>query len=86
MSQEEKEEIRENELSETVFYDDDIELYTLSRVFLQIPFEYGGMGGAVGKKYDAVKDFLEWNEFDVKEWAPTILRMGNEWINATKDK
>ena len=42
--------------------------------------------GAVGKKYEAVKDFLQWNDFDVKEWTPIVLRMGSVWVNASKDK
>lgn len=77
--------MQENELSQTVFYDDDIELYNLTRVFLQIPFEYGGMGGAVGKKYEATKDFLKWNGFKVKEWTQVILQMANVWINSKTD-
>lgn len=84
LSGEEKEELKNNELSKTVFYDDDIELYNLTRVFLQIPFEYSGMGGAVGKKYEAVKDFLKWNNFNVKEWTPIILQMGSVWINEVR--
>lgn len=77
--------MQENELSNTIFYDDDVELYNLTRVFLQIPFDYSGMGGAIGKKYEAVKDFLEWNEFDVKEWTPIVLQMGIAWINEKHD-
>ncbi len=58
----------------------DNEIYNLaSRIFLQIPWEYGGMGGIVGKRYDAIKDFLEWNNFEVKEWTPIFLQGGLIW-------
>ncbi|MDQ7061558.1 MAG: hypothetical protein Q9M43_10690 [Sulfurimonas sp.] len=68
-----------------LFYDDDVELHTITRLFLQIPFEYSAMG-VVGKKYEAIKDFLEWNYFDIKEWTPVIIHMGNVWVNSEKDQ
>jgi hypothetical protein len=81
MSKEEKKEIKDNELSQTVIYDDDIEFYKLTRIFLQIPFEYSSMGGAVGKHYQASKDFLKWNGFQPKKWMQVILHMGIVWAN-----
>ena len=50
-----------------------------------MPFEYGA-NGATGKKYEAVKDFLKWNNISVKEWTPIVLHMGSVWINSTKYK
>lgn len=52
-------------------------------VFLQVPFEYG-FNGPVGKKYEAIKDFLKWNRLDVKFWTPVILYMGEVWIQNIK--
>ena len=43
------------------------------------------MGGATGKKYEAVKDFIKWNDFDVKQWTPIVLQMGNTWISEKND-
>jgi len=51
-------------------------MFVLTRVFLQIPFDYGGMGSVVGKHYDATKDFLKWNGFSVKDFTPVVLQMG----------
>lgn len=53
------------------------------KVFLQAPFEYG-FAGPVGKKYEAVKDFLKWNGLDVKFWTPVVLYMGEVWIQNMK--
>jgi len=53
----------------------------LTRVFLQIPFEYGGMGGIVGKHYEATKDFLLWNNFEESEFTPIVLYMGRIWAS-----
>jgi len=55
----------------------------LSMIFTQIPWEYG-FSGATGKKYEAAKDLLEWNGFDVKEWTPVVLNMGSVWISSSK--
>ena len=76
--------MKEDPLCKTVFYDDDIEFYNLTRVFLQIPFEYGGMGGVLGKRYDAIKDFLKWNKFNIEKWTPIVVQMGNVWANNIK--
>jgi len=47
---------------------------------LQIPFEYG-FSGIVGKRYEAIKDFLKWNNFKVKEWVPIFVRAGEIWAS-----
>ena len=86
LSESEIDELKSNKLSKIVFYDDDIELYNLTRLFLQIPFEYAGMGWAVGKKYEATKDFLKWNGFNLKEWLPVVLQMGTTWVNNVSKK
>lgn len=52
--------------------------------FLQAPFEYG-FAGLVGKKYEAVKDFLKWNGLDVRFWTPVVLYMGEVWIQNIKE-
>jgi hypothetical protein len=38
--------------------------------------------GPVGKKYEAVKDFLKWNGFSVKTWTPLVLQMGEVWVSS----
>lgn len=81
MNEAERTSLKNNSLSKIVIYDNDPELYLLTRVFLQIPFQYIGMGSMVGKDYVAVKDFLEWNNFDLKVWTPRVLEMGKVWAN-----
>jgi len=54
-------------------------------VFLQIPFEYGFVG-VVGKRYEAIKDFLKWNNFKVKEWLPIFVRAGEIWASNIEKK
>lgn len=44
------------------------------------------MGGIVGKKYEAVKDFLEWNNFEVKEWTPIFLQGGIVWARNIQEQ
>jgi len=73
----------DNPLSKTVVLKD-LELIVLVSVFLKIPFEYGAMG-VVGKKYEAIKDYLKWNNFDVKYWTPIVVDMGRIWVNETKN-
>lgn len=80
-----KNSIKNDPHSKVIFLEDE-ELVKIANVFLQIPFEYGGMGGIVGKKYEAVKDFLKWNDFDVKVWTPIILNMGNVWASESAKK
>ena len=43
----------------------DEEIIKVIKVFLQVPFEFGSFG-PVGKKYEAIKDFLKWNGLDTK--------------------
>jgi len=50
-------------------------------VFVQVPFEYGGIGGVVGKQYQPIKDMLKWNGLDVKQWTPIVLQMGRVWAS-----
>ena len=61
----------------------DEEIIKVIKVFLQVPFEFGSFG-PVGKKYEAIKDFLKWNGLDVKFWTPVVLHMGNVWIQNMK--
>jgi len=42
--------------------------------------------GAVGKKYEAIKDFLKWNYLDVKYWTPILVKMGEIWVMNQVDK
>lgn len=77
--------LKDNEDSEIIFLDDDVELYTISRIFLQIPWEYG-FSGPVGKKYEAIKDFLKWNGYEVKKWTSIVLQMAIVWISNQNTK
>ena len=47
----------------------------VSNLFKIIPNEYG-FSGIVGKKYEAIKDYLEWNGLDVAKWTPIVVLMG----------
>ena len=72
---------------EPEWLDDDIELFKVANVFLQVPFEYGGMGSVVGKQYQPIKDFLKWNNLNLKYWTPIVLQMGRVWASELqKDK
>lgn len=75
--------LKNDKESEVIFLED--ELFILSRIFLQIPWEYG-FSGPVGKKYEAIKDFLNWHNYEVEKWTPIILRMANSWINESSKK
>ena len=66
---------------EPEWLDDDIELSMVASVFIQVPFEYSGMGGVSGKQYQPIKDFLKWNGLSVPEWTPIVLQMGRIWAN-----
>ena len=57
----------------------------LSRLFLTIPAEFGGMG-VVGKNYEAIKDYLEWNGLNVKKYTPLLVQMGQVWANEINSK
>ena len=54
----------------------------LVSIFARIPWEYGAMGGVVGKKYEAIKDYLEWNDLSVKEYTPLFVTMGDIFKDA----
>lgn len=43
------------------------------------------MGGMTGKKYEAIKDYLEWHGFDVKEFTPLFVMMGEIWARNQKN-
>jgi len=44
------------------------------------------MGNMVGKQYQPIKDFLKWNDLEVKYWTPIVLTMGRVWAsNLPKD-
>jgi len=81
----ERAEMKENPLSKIVFFDDDEELFVITRLFLQVPFEHGAMG-VVGKRYDAIKDILTWHDIDLKTWVFMMHRMGNVWAGSQKSK
>ncbi len=61
-------------------------MFVLTRIFLQIPFEYGGMGSVSGKHYEATKDFLKWNNFSVKDFTPVVLQMGRIFAEELQNK
>lgn len=61
-------------------FDDDQELFDISRIFVKIPWEYGGFGTPTGKEYQAVKDFLKWEKYKPKAWTSIIVQMANAWI------
>lgn len=82
LSLEEKIELTKNSLSKVVFLQDD-ELRKVANVFLNIPFEYG-VNGAVGKKYEAIKDYLKWNSLKVEVWTPIVVNMGLVWVKNLK--
>jgi len=42
--------------------------------------------GATGKQYQASKDFLKWNGFEVKEWISIVLQMGFIWVSSANEK
>ena len=47
----------------------------VANLFKIIPNEYG-FSGIIGKKYEAVKDYLKWNNLDVAYWTPIVVLMG----------
>lgn len=55
-------------------------------MFLQIPWEYGGMGTPLNKKWEAILWFLEKEKKDEKFWTPIILNMAQNWISAASEK
>jgi len=57
----------------------------IASIFLSLPNEYGAMG-IVGKKYEAIKDFLRWNGLKEKEWTAFLNRMGEIWAAEISQK
>lgn len=50
--------------------------------------EYGGMGGAIGIKYEAIKDFIRWSappDYDLdkiySEYVPLINSLGSYYAS-----
>ncbi len=84
MDEEELAAIAGHSASKVVTLSDDPQLFAISRLFLQIPWVYG-FQGIVGKRYDAIKDFLRWNGFEVKKWTPILVRMGQTWAAAQQE-
>ena len=80
MDEEELAAIAGHSASKVIAFSDDPQLFAISRLFLQIPWEYG-FSGIVGKRYDAIKDFLRWNGFEVKKWTPILVQMGQTWAS-----
>lgn len=88
LSEGERNALRSNPDSTIVFLQNNIET-TIVYTILQCPFEHGGMGGIVGLKYEALKDFIRWNasdDFDIdtvyKNYVPTLLNLGSHYANA----
>jgi len=55
-----------------LFYPLDIKLASIFKI---LPNEYSAFG-IVGKKYEAIKDYLTWNNLSVEEFTPLLVRMG----------
>ncbi len=78
MDDEDLKEIGSNPYSKRVVLKEDE--IAIANLFLTIPNEVG-MSGVMGKKYEAIKDYLRWNELEVKMWTPVIYQMGIIWSN-----
>jgi hypothetical protein len=85
MSFEEIKALLKNKNSQIVvlFYPLDIKLANLFKI---IPNEYAGFGNIVGKKYEAIKDYLKWNNLDVVKWTPLFVRMGEIFAREISQK
>ena len=62
-------------------------------IIMQCPKEYGGMGGMLGLKYEALKDFIEWHTpdgYDVKDvqkqFVPKMLVYGQMMASFINEK
>ena len=53
----------------------------IANLFKIIPNEYA-FNGIVGKKYEAIKDYLKWNGLDVAYWTPIIVLMGESFASS----
>ena len=60
-----------------LYYREEIKV---ANVFKIIPNEYG-FSGIVGKKYEAIKDYLKWNGLDVAKWTPIVVLMGEAFAS-----
>ena len=84
VSHEEREALMKSSYSEIVFLTDPVE-QIISQIFLRLPDEFDIMG-VVGKRYDAIKDYIKWKGLNVAYWTPIVYRMGTAWAAARKDK
>ena len=57
---------------------------TIASIFASLPNEYGGFG-ITGKRYDAIKDYLEWHGLEPKEFAPLLVKMGEVWAQKVRE-
>ncbi|WP_281950278.1 hypothetical protein [Nitrosophilus kaiyonis] len=57
----------------------------IAEIFELLPNEYTMMG-VVGKKYEAIKDYLKWNGFEPSEYTPLLVQMGQIWASNLKQK
>ena len=62
-----------NPYSKIVFFDEEREqdIIYIAQVALKIPMEYGGMGGALGFRWDAMRWYLK--EFRIKKNLTTLM-------------
>lgn len=84
-----------NEDSKIVFIETNFEAVIVN-IIRQCPMEYGGMGGAIGLKYEALKDFIRWSaptDYDLDniyaEYVPLINSLGGFYasiLNRNKSK
>ena len=80
--------MRLNTASSTVFLDatDEEDIYFISRIVSQIPLEVGGMGGYVGFKYEAMKDYMKMYGFSKKQWLSIFWELGQVWANGRNSR
>ena len=55
-----------------LWYPEEVKVANLFKI---IPNDYG-FNGMVGKKYEAIKDYLKWNGLDVAYWTLIMVLMG----------
>lgn len=82
------EEVRLNDASNTVFLDakDEDDILFLARIVSQIPLEIGGMGGYVGFKYEAMKDFMKMYKIPKKLYLSMFWELGQIWANGVNNR
>jgi len=55
----------------------------ITSLFLQLPNEYG-WSGVMGKRYEAIKDYLGWEGFSLREWVPLMVIMSDVWASSMR--